>query len=98
MVRGTGVRRNRCRIANSGNVFGGPSNSTATLKERTSMRNTKFLLVLAVTAFLSTLATAQMAAPPPAKTPGDAINAVLGIGEGEFVGAADAMPEDKYSF
>jgi hypothetical protein len=62
------------------------------------MRNTKFLLVLAVTAFLSTLATAQMIMPAPAKTPGDAINAVLSIAEGEFVGAADAMPEDNYSF
>ena len=62
------------------------------------MRSTKFLLVLVVMAFLSMLATAQMAAPPPAKTPGDAVNAVLGIAEGEFVGAADAMPEDKYSF
>jgi uncharacterized damage-inducible protein DinB len=62
------------------------------------MRSTKFLLVVVIVAFLSTLATAQMAAPPPAKTPGDAVNAVLGIAEGEFVGAADAMPEDKYSF
>jgi len=62
------------------------------------MRSTKFLLVLVVMVFLATLATAQMAAPPPAKTPGDAVNTVLGIAEGEFVGAADAMPEDKYSF
>jgi uncharacterized damage-inducible protein DinB len=35
---------------------------------------------------------------PPAKTPGDALNAVLNIAKGEFVSAADAMPEDKYSF
>jgi DinB superfamily len=62
------------------------------------MRNTKFLLVLVVMAFLSTLATSQMPSPPPAKSPGDAVNAVLGIAEAEFVGAADAMPEDKYSF
>ena len=62
------------------------------------MRSKKFLLVLAATVFLSTLAVSQMQGPPPAKTPGDAINAVLGIGESEFVGAADAMPEDKYSF
>jgi uncharacterized damage-inducible protein DinB len=62
------------------------------------MRNTKFLVVLVVMAFLSALATAQMAPPPPPKTPGDAITAVLTIAEGEFVGAADAMPEDKYSF
>jgi len=41
---------------------------------------------------------AQMAAPPPAKTPGDALNAGLAIVQQEFVSAADAMPEDKYSF
>src|SRR5438477_13118586 len=35
---------------------------------------------------------------PPAKTPGDALSGLLYIVEGEFVGAADAMPEDKYSF
>jgi hypothetical protein len=62
------------------------------------MRNTKFLLILAVMAFVSTLATSQMTPPPPAKTPGAAIDAVLSIAEGEFVAAADAMPEDKYSF
>jgi uncharacterized damage-inducible protein DinB len=39
-----------------------------------------------------------MAPMPAAKTPGDAINAILAIGSGEFIGAADAMPEDKYSF
>src|SRR5206468_3645795 len=75
----------------------GSGNSTEK-QEGTRMRNTKFLLVLVVIAFLSALAAAQMAPPPPAKTPGDAISAVLTIAEGEFVGAADAMPEDKYSF
>jgi uncharacterized damage-inducible protein DinB len=39
-----------------------------------------------------------MAAPPAAKTPGDALNAALAIVEHDFVPAADAMPEDKYSF
>jgi DinB superfamily len=39
-----------------------------------------------------------MPSPPPAKTPGDALNALLGIVEHEFVDAAAAMPEDKYSF
>jgi uncharacterized damage-inducible protein DinB len=62
------------------------------------MRNTKFLLVLAVTAFLSTLATAQMAAPPPAKTLGEALQFNLNIAKMEFTSAAEAMPEDKYSF
>ena len=36
--------------------------------------------------------------PAAAKTSGDAINAILDIGSGEFIAAADAMPEDKYSF
>lgn len=35
---------------------------------------------------------------PPAKTPGDALNTILNIAKSEFVGAAEAMPEDKYSF
>jgi uncharacterized damage-inducible protein DinB len=41
---------------------------------------------------------AQMPPQPPAKTPGEALNAVLNIAKAEFVSAADAMPEDKYSF
>jgi uncharacterized damage-inducible protein DinB len=55
------------------------------------------LLFTALVASASIAANAQMAAPA-AKTPGDAINAILTIGSGEFIGAADAMPEDKYSF
>src|SRR5690348_3327044 len=57
-------------------------------------------LLFAALVVLGTMATAaaQMAAPPPPKTPGDSINAVLTIAEGEFTSAADAMPEDKYSF
>jgi uncharacterized damage-inducible protein DinB len=35
---------------------------------------------------------------PAAKTPGDALNSIMPIGEQKFVAAADAMPEDKYSF
>ncbi len=35
---------------------------------------------------------------PPAKTPGDALNAVLNIVQHEFVPAAEAMPEEKYSY
>src|SRR5246127_5389913 len=46
----------------------------------------------------STSVFAQMTPQPPAKTPGDALNAVLNIAKSEFVEAADAMPEDKYSF
>jgi len=59
------------------------------------MRNTKLLLGLVLCC--SGFAVGQMAMPV-AKTPGDAINAILIIGEQEFTGAADAMPEDKYSF
>ena len=62
------------------------------------MRNAKLLLGILFVLCSSGLSLGQMAAPPPAKTPGDAINAVLTIANGEFVGAADAMPEDKYSF
>ena len=62
------------------------------------MRNAKLLLGILFVLCCSGLSLGQMAAPPPAKTSGDAINAVLTIANGEFVGAADAMPEDKYSF
>src|SRR5690242_5291321 len=40
----------------------------------------------------------QMQSPPPAKTPGGALVVIISIGEKEFTGAAEAMPEDKYSF
>jgi len=62
------------------------------------MRNAKLLLGILFVLGCSGFSLGQMAAPPPAKTPGDAINAVLTIADGEFTGAADAMPEDKYSF
>ena len=62
------------------------------------MRNAKLLLGILFLVCCSGLSLGQMAAPPPAKTPGDAINAVLTIADGEFTAAADAMPEDKYSF
>lgn len=62
------------------------------------MQKAKLLLGTLVVLCCSGFALAQMAAPPPAKTSGDAINAVLSIAQAEFVGAADAMPEDKYSF
>ncbi len=62
------------------------------------MRNEKLLLGILFVLGCSGFSLGQMAAPPPAKTPGDAVNAVLTIADGEFVGAADAMPEEKYSF
>ena len=62
------------------------------------MRNAKLLFAGFVVLCCCGSALGQMAASAPAKTPGDAINAVLNIAEREFVAAADAMPEDKYSF
>jgi hypothetical protein len=63
------------------------------------MRNAKLLLGLFVVLCCSGFALGQMAMPATAaKTPGDAINVILDIGSGEFTAAADAMPEDKYSF
>jgi hypothetical protein len=62
------------------------------------MRRAKLLIAVLVVLGCSGLAVGQMASPPPAKTPGDAIDAILKIVEGEFVAAANAMPEDKYSF
>jgi uncharacterized damage-inducible protein DinB len=61
------------------------------------MRNAKLLLGVLVVVGCSGISLAQMAMPA-AKTPGDALNAILDIGSAEFTGAADAMPEDKYSF
>ena len=63
------------------------------------MRNTKLLLGILVVLCCSGFALGQMAMPmSAAKTSGDAINAILDIGSGEFIGAADAMPEDKFAF
>jgi len=61
------------------------------------MRNTKLLLGVFVVLCCSGFALGQAAAPV-AKTDGDALNQILDIGSGEFIAAADAMPEDKYSF
>jgi hypothetical protein len=61
------------------------------------MRNAKLRLGIFVVLCCSGFALGQMAMPA-SKSPGDAINAILDIGSGEFTGAADAMPEDKYSF
>src|SRR5205823_14690588 len=62
------------------------------------MRCMKSLLGSFVLFCCSASVFAQMPSSPPAKTPGDGLNAVLSIAEHEFVAAAEAMPEDKYSF
>ena len=61
------------------------------------MQKAKLLLGIFIVLCCSGFALAQMA-PPPAKTPGDALNFDLTIAEHDFVPAADAMPEAKYSF
>ncbi len=63
------------------------------------MRNAKLMLGILAVLCCSGFAFGQMAMPAaPPKTSGDGINAILMVAEAEFVGAADAMPEDKYSF
>jgi uncharacterized damage-inducible protein DinB len=60
----------------------------------------RFNLLFATLVVFGTIASvaAQTATPAPIKTPGEAVNAILAIGSGEFIGAADAMPEENYSF
>lgn len=62
------------------------------------MRCVKSMLGIFVLVCCSVSVFAQMGSHPPAKTPGDALNATLSIAKAEFTSAADAMPEDKYSF
>lgn len=62
------------------------------------MRSTKLLFGVLLVLGCCALSVAQMPSPPAAKTPGEALVAIISIGEKEFTSAADAMPEDKYSF
>jgi uncharacterized damage-inducible protein DinB len=62
------------------------------------MLKMKLLLGTFIAVCCSGYALSQMSARPDAKTPGEAMNAIIGISESEFTSAADAMPEDKYSF
>jgi uncharacterized damage-inducible protein DinB len=62
------------------------------------MPKAKLLLGTLVVFCCSGFALGQMPSPPPAKNPGEALNFDLGIAEHDFVPAAEAMPEDKYSF
>jgi uncharacterized damage-inducible protein DinB len=59
----------------------------------------KLLMMLLMLGAFSVAASAQgMQAPPPAKDSGHALSHMLSIVEMEVVSAAEAMPEDKYSF
>ena len=62
------------------------------------MRSTKLLFGVLLVLGCCALSVAQMQPPPAAKTPGEALVAIISIGEKEFTSAADAMPEDKYSY
>ena len=62
------------------------------------MVKSKFVLGALFVLCCSMVSLGQAPSLPPAKTPGDALSGLLYIVESEFVGAADAMPEDKYSF
>ena len=62
------------------------------------MSKTKLWLSIILVIGCSQFTLGQKSAPAPAKTPGEALVGTLGIVEHEFVSAADAMPEDKFSF
>jgi len=57
-------------------------------------------IALAAPALLSAQAPAAQAAPAPSGpiAPADSLNGLLGVGEYEIIGAAEAMPADKYDF
>ena len=61
------------------------------------MHETKLLLGTFILLGISQFAVGQVNIPP-AKTPGDALVAVVNIAKAEFMGAAEAMPEEKYSY
>ena len=56
------------------------------------MRNAKLLLGIFVVLCCSGFALGQMAMPA-VKTPGDALNAILDIGSGEFTGGHDFLAQ-----
>ena len=62
------------------------------------MSKLKFLLSAFIVLGTVAIAVGQMPPPPPAKTPGEALKLGLSIAQQEFTSAAEAMPEDKYSF
>jgi hypothetical protein len=68
------------------------------LSKRVHMKQAKVLLTVLIVLASTRVFGGQMTPPQPAKTPGEAIDRALSIVERQFTSAADAMPEDKYSF
>jgi hypothetical protein len=62
------------------------------------LTNSKLLSVIVLTILCATFASAQNKAPEPPKTVSGILDRSVSGVEGEFVPAAEAMPEDKYSF
>ncbi len=62
------------------------------------MCNAKLGFAVVLVICCSVFASGQMQSSAPAKSTGEALNKTLSIAEGEFTSAADAMPEDKFSF
>ncbi len=62
------------------------------------MKRTMLVLICAVSALLTTNAFSQMAKPEDHLTVSQVFDRSLSNAEREFVSAAEAMPEDKYSF
>ncbi|MBV9624270.1 MAG: DinB family protein [Acidobacteria bacterium] len=62
------------------------------------MKQAKVFVTVLIVLATTRLFWGQMAPPAPAKTPGEAIDSALNVVERTFTSAADAMPEDKYSF
>ncbi len=62
------------------------------------MKNMCWLLVSLFVLTYCSIALAQATKPAPPSTPGQALDRTLSNVESEFVPAAEALPEDKYSF
>jgi uncharacterized damage-inducible protein DinB len=70
----------------------------ASIKENTIMKTTKWLFACLLLAGCSSVSLAQMAKMDEHRTVSQIEDRLVSMVEGEFVPAADAMPEDKYSF
>lgn len=62
------------------------------------MRQARLLLGIVIVLSCSALVWGQEKSQAPPKSPGEALDRALSIVERDFTSAADAMPEDKYSF